>query len=155
MAPHRTAPHRTAPELEPSPAKKRTKRTSREATLPADLPVEETILIPDEVREQPGNYRQVSEEITTKLDYHPARFIKLVTRRPKFVKRLASLDDPQADSFFIAPLPPSLKERSLLTPRLAALPPKSPPTATAIINLTTGRNSTSSCATPSTSRATP
>lgn len=109
-----------APEVEPSPAKKRAKRISREATLPADLPVEETIIIPDEVCEQPGNYRQVSEEITTKLDYHPARFIKLVTRRPKFVKRLASLDDPEADSFFIAPLPPSLKERSLLTPRLAA-----------------------------------
>ena len=109
-----------APEVEPSPAKKRAKRISREATLPADLPVEETIIIHDEVCEQPGNYRQVSEEITTKLDYHPARFIKLVTRRPKFVKRLASLDDPEADSFFIAPLPPSLKERSLLTPRLAA-----------------------------------
>lgn len=67
-----------APEVEPSPAKKRAKRNSREATLPADLPVEETILIPDAVREQPGNYRQVSEEITTKLDlpsrpFHQAR----------------------------------------------------------------------------------
>jgi hypothetical protein len=31
-----------------------------------------------------------------------------------------SLDDAEADSFFIAPLPVSLKERSLLTPRLAA-----------------------------------
>jgi transposase len=108
------------PEDKPSPAKKRTKRTNREATLPADLPVEETILIPDEVRECPGNYRQVSEEITTKLDYQPAQFRKLVTRRPKFVKRLASIGDPEADRFFIAPLPASIKERSLLTPRLAA-----------------------------------
>ena len=109
-----------APEVESSPAKKRAKRTSREATLPTNLPVEETVLIPEEVREQPGNYRQVSEETTTKLDYQPAQFRKLVTRRPKFVKRLASIDDPEADRFIIAPLPPSLKERSLLTPSLAA-----------------------------------
>lgn len=112
-----------APEVEPLPqvaSSKRAKRISREATLPENLPVEETILIPDEVREHPEQYRQVSEEITTKLDYQPAQFKKLVTRRPKFVKRLASVGDLTADSFFIAPLPASLKERSLLTPRLAA-----------------------------------
>jgi transposase len=110
-----------APEVEPSPKKStRAKRTPREATLPPDLPVEETILIPDEVREHPENYRQVSEETTIKLDYRPARFIKLMTRRLKFVKRLADIDDPEADRFFIAPLPASLKERSLLTPSLAA-----------------------------------
>ena len=112
-----------APEVESSPqaaSSKRAKRISREATLPANLPVEETILIPDEVKQHPEQYRQVSEEVTTKLDYQPAQFKKLVTRRPKFVKRLVSLDDAEADSFFIAPLPASLKERSLLTPRLAA-----------------------------------
>ncbi len=109
-----------APEVEPSPSKKRTKRTCREATLPADLPIEETILIPAEVKEHPQNNGQVSEETTTRLDYRPARFLKLVTRRPRFVKRLAAIDDPDADRFLIAPLPPSLKERSLLTPGLAA-----------------------------------
>lgn len=110
-----------APALEASPKKtKRAQRISREATLPADLPVEETVLIPDEVRDHPEQYRQVSEETTTKLDYQPAQFKKLVTRRPKFVKRLTSFDDPEADRFLIAPLPASLKERSLLTPRLAA-----------------------------------
>lgn len=112
-----------APEVEPSPATskvKRAQRISREASLPADIAVEETILLPDEVKAHPEHYRQVSEEITTKLDYQPAQFKKLITRRPKFVKRLVRLDDEQADSFFIAPLPSSLKERSLLTPRLAA-----------------------------------
>jgi transposase len=118
-------PESDGPALEdkPSPQAKRAKhakRISREATLPADLPVDETILIPEEVREHPEQYRQVSEEITIKLDYQPAQFKKLITRRPKFVKRLVSLDDARADSFFIAPLPASLKERSLLTPRLAA-----------------------------------
>lgn len=112
-----------APEDEPSPQTsqaKRAKRISREATLPDNLPVEEIVLIPDEVREHPAHYRQVSEEITTKLDYQPAQFKKLVTRRPKFVKRLTAIDDLTADTFFIASLPASLKERSLLTPRLAA-----------------------------------
>jgi len=113
----------TAAELEPSPqikTTKRAKRTPREATLPANLPIEEVVLIPAEVKAHPEQYRQIDEEITTKLDYQPAQFKKLVTRRLKFVKRLTSIDDPQADSFFIAPLPVSLKERSLLTPRLAA-----------------------------------
>ena len=96
----------------------RRKRTSREATLPDNLPVEETILIPEEVEACPHNYRQVGEEVSVKLDYQPASFRKLITRRPKFAKRLKSIDE--AESFAIAPLPPSLKERSLLTPRLAA-----------------------------------
>jgi len=109
-----------APEDEPSPQKKspRKKRTPREATLPDDLPVEETILIPDEVQAHPENYRQISEEITTKLDYQPARFKKLITRRPRYAKRLRALGEPE--ELHISELPPSLKERSLLTPRLAA-----------------------------------
>lgn len=109
-----------APEDETSPKNPRAKRTPREATLPENLPVEETILIPDEVKAHPEQYRQISEEVTTKLDYQPAQFKKIITRRPKYVKRLVSLDDPQANSIIIAPLPASLKERSLLTPRLAA-----------------------------------
>jgi transposase len=108
-----------APAVEPSPEAKRSrpKRISREASLPADLPVEETVLIPEEVRASPDQFRQVGEEVTTRLDYQPAQLRKLVTRRPKFVKRLHAVED---EGFCIAPLPPCLKERSLLTPRLAA-----------------------------------
>ena len=98
--------------------KPRRKRTSRETTLPENLPTEETTLIPDEVKENPEHYRQVGEETTIKLDYQPAQFKKLITRRPKFVKRLRQLGE--AEHFHIAPLPPCLKQRSLLTPRLAA-----------------------------------
>jgi len=105
-------------ESSPKSKSSRKKRTSREATLPADLPEEETVLLPNEVKEQPDNYRQVGEEVTVKLDYQPAQFKKLITRRPQFVKRLRNVGE--EDRFFIAPLPLSLKERSLLTPRLAA-----------------------------------
>lgn len=94
-------------ESSPKSQSSRKKRTSREATL-----------LPEQVKEHPNNYRQVGEEVTVKLDYQPAQFKKLITRRPQFVKRLRSVGE--EDRFFIAPLPPSLKERSLLTPRLAA-----------------------------------
>jgi len=104
---------------QPSQSKpSREKRITREASLPADLAEEERVLLPDEVKDHPDHYRQVGEEITVKLDYQPAQFKKLITRRPQFVKRLRSLE--KTDRFIIAPLPPSLKERSLLTPRLAA-----------------------------------
>lgn len=106
----------------PSPqskdANKPRKRKSREATLPENLPTEQTTLIPDEVKQNPGHYRQIGEETTVKLDYQPAQFKKLITRRPKFVKRLRTLGEPE--HFYIAPLPPDLKQRSLITPRLAA-----------------------------------
>ena len=105
-------------ESSPKSQSSRKKRINREATLPADLPEEETIVLPDEVKEQPDNYRQVGEEVTVKLDYQPGQFKKVITRRPQFVKRLRNVGE--EDRFFIAPLPPSLKERSLLTPRLAA-----------------------------------
>jgi len=108
----------TDTESSPPSEKPRKKRLRREATLPKDLPTEETTLIPDEVKAKPQHYRQIGEEVTTKLDYQPATFKKLITRRPKFVKRLQALDE--ASDILIATLPPSLKERSLLTPRLAA-----------------------------------
>ena len=96
----------------------RRKRSSREAILPADLPIEEIILLPDEVQASPEDYRQVGEEVTTKLDYTPAQFKKVITRRPKYVKRITTLE--QQSYFYLAVLPPSLKERSLLMPSLAA-----------------------------------
>ncbi|MBT8450080.1 MAG: IS66 family transposase [Gammaproteobacteria bacterium] len=106
-----------------SPSKKpRKKRTPREATLPSNIEVEETILLPDEVKENPQDFSQIDEEVTTKLDYSPAKFIKVVIRRLKFVRR--NVQEPNSNEeeqdFCIAPLPPSLKERSLLTPNLAA-----------------------------------
>lgn len=57
-----------------SSPKPRRNRTSREATLPDNLPVEETVLIPDEVRLNPRQYRRVGEETQTQwLDTQPDR----------------------------------------------------------------------------------
>ena len=110
-----------AQEAKPSTSTKpRKKRESRQASIPAGIATESIILIPEEVQCRPELYREVGEEITEKLDYDPAQFRLIITRRKKFVKRVATLDDPEIDTFFIAPLPASVKERSLLTPRLAA-----------------------------------
>lgn len=120
--PETKKPEDDVPELEDksSPPKKRKKRTPRKVTLPKTVKVEDKVLVPDEVKEQPENFRQVSEEITTRIEFIPEQFLKVVTHRPKFVKRLTPVGTPEADRFYIAPLPPSLKERSLLTPSLAA-----------------------------------
>lgn len=107
-----------ANESSPIASKPPRKRIRREATLPADLATEETTLLPDEVKEHPGHYRQVGEETSVRLDFRPAQFKKLITRRPKFVKRLRQFGEPE--HFHIAPLPAALKHRSLITPRLAA-----------------------------------
>ena len=48
-------------ESSPKPPKKRKKRTSREATLPKDILVQEIVIIPDEVKASPGDYRKVDE----------------------------------------------------------------------------------------------
>jgi len=97
------------PEDKPSQeSKPKGTRKPRQATLPADMPVEETEIIPEEVMENPELYREIGEEVTEKLDYEPAKFKKLVTRRKKFVKKLTSIDDPEADQILIAQLPPSL-----------------------------------------------
>ena len=94
------------------------KRRSREASLPDDLPVEEVTILPEEVQASPKDFRQIGEEVSTKLDYIPAQFKKIITRRPKYVKRITTLED--QSNFYLATLPPSLKEKSLLTPSLAA-----------------------------------
>jgi len=83
------------------PKTKRKPRQSAEAQLPDNLEVEEIVLIPEIVQQNPELYREVDEEVTTKLDFIPERFQKVVTRRKKS-------------------LPPSIKEKSLLTPALIA-----------------------------------
>jgi len=57
----------------------------------------------------------LAEETSERLDYEPARFLRLRTVRPKYVRRA----DPDAVPI-VAPLPPALLERSLVGPGLLA-----------------------------------
>jgi transposase len=88
---------------------------SRAPRLPEHLPVIEEVIEPEPVRVAPQDWRRIGEEVTERLDYEPARFLRRRTVRPKYVQRglLDALP-------LIAPLPPALLERSLVAPGLLA-----------------------------------
>lgn len=88
---------------------------ARGPRLPEHLPVEETVLDPDEVAAAPQHWRQIGEEVSEQLDYEPARFLKRRLIRRKYVR----LDHPFAPPV-IAPLPAGLQERCLATAGLIA-----------------------------------
>jgi len=72
--------------------------------LPAHLETERVVLEPDEVQQQPEGWRRLGEEVTEELDWKPAKFIKRLYIRPKYVN---------AERIVIAPLPARLIEKGL------------------------------------------
>ena len=93
----------------PSPPRERAPR------LPEHLPVIEEVIVPEAVKAAPEQWRRIGEEVTEKLDYEPARFQRVRTVRPKYVQRGVIDAVP-----VVAPLPPTLLERSIVTPGLLA-----------------------------------
>jgi transposase len=94
--------------------KPRPKRESRER-VPSHLPVVEEVLEPEEVAADPGQWRRISEERTELLDCEPARYIRRVLIRPKYVSRVDKDTAP-----VIAPLPALPQERCIAAPGLLA-----------------------------------
>jgi len=90
--------------LHAHPVRKRGKRIE----LPADLPVVEERLIPEEVQAEPEAYRQISEEVFEQLDIIPAQCFKRRIIRPKFVR----IDDRSLPPV-IAPAPKRIIENSI------------------------------------------
>ena len=76
--------------------------------LPADLPVVEERIIPEEVQAEPEAFRQISEEIFEQLDIVPAQCFKRRIIRPKFVR----IDDRSLPPV-IAPAPKRIMENSI------------------------------------------
>ena len=68
------------------------------------LETRETVLEPEEVKAQPEDWRKISEERTTLLDYEPGKFFKQVIVRPRYVRN---------EEFALAPLPPQPIEQSM------------------------------------------
>jgi transposase len=93
----------------PSPPRERGPR------LPEHLPVIEEVIVPEPVKAAPADWRRIGEEVSERLDYEPARFLRRRTVRPKYVQR-GVLDAVP----IVAALPDSLLERSLVTPGLLA-----------------------------------
>jgi transposase len=65
------------------------KRGNRESKprLPADLPTEDIVIEPDEVKQNPSGYRKIGEEITEELDVTPTQYFRRRIIRPKYVSR--------------------------------------------------------------------
>src|SRR5437016_10587855 len=70
--------------------------------LPEHLPVIEEIIEPEAVKAAPEAWRRIGEEVSEKLDYEPARFLRRRIIRPKYVERQA-IDAVRV----VAALPPS------------------------------------------------
>ena len=68
----------------PNPRKKRTLKKDR---LPDDLPEERITVIPEEVRAAPEAFDCIGAEETVKLDVTPMSFKKIVTVRPKYIRK--------------------------------------------------------------------
>ena len=94
------------------PARAQRKRGKR-MELPADLPVVEERIIPEEVQAEPEAYRQISEEVFEQLDITPAQCFKRRIIRPKFVR----LDDRSLPPV-IAPAPKRIIENSIASASL-------------------------------------
>jgi transposase len=95
-----------------APARPRKERTPR---LPEHLPVIEEVIVPEPVRAAPQDWRKIGEEVTERLDFEPARFLRRRTVRPKYVRK----GDPDTAPV-IAELPACILERSIATPALVA-----------------------------------
>lgn len=85
----------------------------RRPRIPEDLPVEERVLIPPEVQENPEAFRKISEEVSEQLDYEPGRFLRKRIVRPKYVSRIHPEEAP-----ITAELPERLIEKGLYGPGL-------------------------------------
>jgi len=69
---------------EVKPPRKKRKLKSRSERLPDDLPVEEVVIEPEEVKANPNAFKRIGEEVTDELDIVPPKFFIRRTIRPKY-----------------------------------------------------------------------
>ena len=102
------APRRSTVPSPPSTSK-------RGPRVPEHLPVIEEVIVPAPVQAAPQDWQRIGEEVSERLDFEPARFLRRRTVRPKYVRRGLVDAGP-----VIAPLPPVILERSIVAPGLLA-----------------------------------
>jgi transposase len=91
----------------PSSPRPRAGRRELKPRLPEDLPVEEQIIDPEAVKQDPSAYQCIGEEVTEELDVVPTRYFRRRIIRRKF-KSKVNRDRPP----LIAPLTPRVIEGS-------------------------------------------
>jgi transposase len=97
------------------PVARASAKKQRRERWPKDLSVEQEVIEPAEVKDNPEAFRCIGEEITEMLDYQPAKFFRRQIIRRKFVRR-----DEAELAPVIAPLPESLQQRCIAAPGLLA-----------------------------------
>lgn len=94
---------------------KRRKRVNRLRKSMEDLPVVEERHVPLEVRQDPDAYRRIGEEVSERLEFVPAKYLRKLIIRGVYQRK----DSPEQPPI-TPPLPPTLLEGSVLTPSLLA-----------------------------------
>ena len=109
-----------AAEVQPAPAVEKTveplrPRKERAPRVPENLPVVEQVIEPQEVIDEPKQWRLIGQEVSEQLDFEPARFLRRRIIRKKYVH----VSDPDRAPV-LAPLPEKLLERGVAGPGLLA-----------------------------------
>jgi transposase len=109
------SPDGPEPEAVPTPRKKKPNSRPR---IPEHLPVEETVIEPPEVINNPAAWQMIGEERSDRIAMDPARvYVKRITRR-KYISTLIPLDEPNPP--IIADLPKTLLPQCILDVSLIA-----------------------------------
>jgi transposase len=95
-------------EVDETVPKRSSHKRGKRIELPADLPVVEERIIPEEVLAEPAAFRQIGEEVSEQLDITPAQCFKRRIIRPKFVR----LDDRSLPPV-MAPAPKRIIDHSI------------------------------------------
>lgn len=101
------SPEAEAEVEEVAASRKKRKLKPRAERLPADLPVEEVVIEPEEVQKDPGSFKRIGEEVVEELDVVPAKFFKRRIIRPKYAHITDRTQPP-----VIAPAPKRIIENS-------------------------------------------
>jgi transposase len=102
------------PEPAAKPARQRS-HTQRLKKSIEDLPTTREVIEPEGI--STSEWKCIGEEVTEELHYQPASYHRHLIIRPKYARRVESLDE---SNIATAPLPPRLLEGSVLTPSLLA-----------------------------------
>jgi transposase len=100
------------PPSDPKPGKRRGKRKPR---MPEDLPTEEIVIEPDDVKASPENYQRIGQEVCEELDVVLPKYFRRRIIRPKY-KSKVDRDMPP----IIAPLPGRIIEGGYASPGIVA-----------------------------------
>jgi hypothetical protein len=66
----------TSPEIPPPVVIAKRSCKQRLLRLPENLPVVETVIEPEPVKQKPQEWRCIGQEVSEQLDYEPARFLR-------------------------------------------------------------------------------